>query len=521
MSAAAAPAPSPAEAEGFAKVVARLEAVLPQLENRFGPAGAAALVAAAAAEVAGGAEDKSGEHPSAAQYEQIISGPVATVVALSQKIGGDVAVAGALLQAAFVAQQRLVSIVPLTQKPGDKILNELLEANVQGVAAVQKFKETHAKTAFPNHLSALAEAVNALSWITVVPTPAPFVKDMWDCAAFYSNRVLKDFKESDPTHVEWARALAAAFDALGQFVKQHHTTGLAWGQKIRGAAWWANTLSATAPGDTPPDQYKFSTSLGQPVLAHPGVGELPEPEPLKPQRPLNPIAKAALLGRDDMPKDSLLGALNVGEGITSGLRKVDNSEKTHKNPELRASSVVPASASAGAAAAAVPSAPAKAAVAKEPVFQLVGKKWTVEHQRNNNELVVNGDPKHSVYIYNCSNSTVQVKGKVNSIVCDTCTKTAVVCENVIASFEFVNCKSMQLQVLGYLPTISIEKTDGCQVYLSAESLACDIVTAKSSEMNVLVPGGEDGDFTEMPVPEQFKTVWQNGKLVTTINELNL
>lgn len=51
-----------------------------------------------------------------------------------------------------------------------------------------------------------------------------------------------------------------------------------------------------------------------------------------------------------------------------------------------------------------------------------------------------------------------------------------------------------LKVLDKCPTISIDKTDGCQVYLSKNSLGCEIVSAKSSEMNVLVPTGEDGDF---------------------------
>ena len=47
------------------------------------------------------------------------------------------------------------------------------------------------------------------------------------------------------------------------------------------------------------------------------------------------------------------------------------------------------------------------------------------------------------------------------------------------------------QVLGKVPTISIDKTDGCQMYLSKDSIATEIISAKSSEMNVLIPNGED------------------------------
>lgn len=53
------------------------------------------------------------------------------------------------------------------------------------------------------------------------------------------------------------------------------------------------------------------------------------------------------------------------------------------------------------------------------------------------------------------------------------------------------------QVLSKVPTISINKTDGCHVYLSADSLSCEIVSAKSSEMNILVPN-KDGEFVSVP-----------------------
>ncbi len=50
---------------------------------------------------------------------------------------------------------------------------------------------------------------------------------------------------------------------------------------------------------------------------------------------------------------------------------------------------------------------------------------------------------------------------------------------------------LAFQAMGKVPTISINKTEGCHVYLSKDSLDCEIVSAKSSEMNVLIPEGED------------------------------
>ena len=53
------------------------------------------------------------------------------------------------------------------------------------------------------------------------------------------------------------------------------------------------------------------------------------------------------------------------------------------------------------------------------------------------------------------------------------------------------------QVNGKCPTVSIDKTDGCQVYLSKVSVSCEIVSAKSSEMNICVPKGTDGEFVSL------------------------
>ena len=49
--------------------------------------------------------------------------------------------------------------------------------------------------------------------------------------------------------------------------------------------------------------------------------------------------------------------------------------------------------------------------------------------------------------------------------------------------------------MGMVPTISVEKTDGCQMYLSKEAAEkTEIITAKSSEMNVLAPNPEVSYF---------------------------
>lgn len=67
----------------------------------------------------------------------------------------------------------------------------------------------------------------------------------------------------------------------------------------------------------------------------------------------------------------------------------------------------------------------------------------------------------------------------------------------MAACELVNCNSTEVQCQGVAPTISIDNTEGCQLYLSKDSLETSITTAKS-EVNVLVPASEaDGDWVRL------------------------
>lgn len=101
-----------------------------------------------------------------------------------------------------------------------------------------------------------------------------------------------------------------------------------------------------------------------------------------------------------------------------------------------------------------------------------------------------------------------------------CPKTSILVDSTVSSLSVSNSPSFTVQILGKVPTILLDGNDGGQVYLSRASLACEIVSAKCSALNVSLPveGEDDGVFEEKAVPEQLKTVVKDGKLVTTVVE---
>ncbi len=83
----------------------------------------------------------------------------------------------------------------------------------------------------------------------------------------------------------------------------------------------------------------------------------------------------------------------------------------------------------------------------KPRLELEGKKWFVEHYRNNSNLSIkNPDMSQSVYVFGCDDSTLKIEGKVNNVVVDSCKKMSVIFVDVISACEFVNCQSVQMQV---------------------------------------------------------------------------
>ncbi|XP_041101695.1 adenylyl cyclase-associated protein 2-like isoform X1 [Polyodon spathula] len=416
-------------------------------------------------------------------YDVMLSAALAEYLKNSKAIGEDVEKHAEMVNAAFQAQRDFVKLASIHQQPPEADLATLLRPISVKIQEIQNFREKNRGSKMFNHLSAVSESIPALGWIAVAPKPGPYVKEMNDAATFYTNRVLKEYKDNDNRHVDWVRSYLQLWTELQAYIKEHHTTGLVWNKKGPCAS-GVSLVAPRAPGPCPPPP--------------PGPPPIFEADPPK--------------NNSSTMHSALFAELNQGEAITRGLKHVLDGQKTHKNPELRSQGGV-ACQSPTKSQTPSPTSPKASLQSHSPVLELEGKKWRVEYQDHADSLVISEtELKHVVYAFKCSNSTLQIKGKINSIIVDNCKKLGLVFDNVVGIVEVINSRDIQIQVMGKVPTISVNKTEGCHIYLSEESLDCEIVSAKISEVNILVP--QDGDYREFPVPEQYKTIWDGSKLVT-------
>jgi adenylyl cyclase-associated protein len=315
------------------------------------------------------------------------------------------------------------------------------------------------------------------------------------------------FRPENKTFVDWVRAYYKLFDAQIEYAKKYHLGGITWNPNGIDAKEAAKQTSNSPSSSIPPPP------------PFPSGGIPPPPPGLPPPPGSAPAPKKAA---PDM--NAIFDDLNKGSDVTRGLKKVDTSQMTHKNPSLRATAPVPTrSDSNGSLRGKSPAPPGKKPkpegmrTKKPPRKELDGNRWIVENYESPSEVVeIDAEINHTILISRCKATTVRINGKANAISVDNSSRTSLIIDSLVSSVDVIKCPNFAIQVIDTLPTILLDQVDGAIVYLSKESLNTEIFTSKCSSINISLP--VEDDYTENPVPEQMRSYVKNGKVISEIVE---
>ncbi|KAL3467588.1 adenylate cyclase associated N terminal-domain-containing protein [Aspergillus heterothallicus] len=450
-------------------------------------------------------------------FDTLISKDVGSFVDLGRKIGGLVEEQSDAVLQAFKAERTYLYVSTKAKKP-DMQPPELMAELHTASDTINNIRESNRASPLFNHLSAIAEGIVTLGWF-FEPKPADFVGDMLGGIQYYGNKVLKEYKEKDRTHYDYIQAYYQIFKSLASYLRNHYPKGLTWNdkdgidaqealQQVKGGnASGAGNATAAAPPPPP-----------VPTLNVPGGAPPPPPPP--PPPPMIPDQSSSSSSSD---MSAVFAQLNQGDAVTSGLRKVDKSEMTHKNPSLRASSTVPGSAGTRSKSPAPNKKPKPESmrIRKPPRKDLEGTKWFVENFDNPGDVVeIPAKQNQSILISRCNKTILKVSSKANAIAIDNCQGLSIIIDSLVSSLDVVKCSKFALQIDGVAPTLLLDQVDGATIYLSQQSLDTEIFSSKSTAVNVLLPPkeGTDEDTKECPIPEQIKTSIKDGVLVNEIVE---
>jgi adenylyl cyclase-associated protein len=352
------------------------------------------------------------------------------------------------------------------------------------------------------HQKSFAEGVQALQWIVQPGSAKAVCSGAVEAADFYLIKILTLAKNKTGDEQQTLRNYAAGFKVvliqLGEYCADFHKLGLDWNPKggdISG-------FSAGAPSSSGGDSGSADDSAGGPP---------PPPGP--------PPSVEELGGNMEAPKETKPGmgavfdALNKGEAVTSGLKKVtaDMKAKNMKDKPVLAPKENKTSGAKKFKAAAEEK--------KPPKLELSKGTWFCEFYEDQQIEIPDVEIKQSVYISKCRNSHITIPNKCKSVAVDGCFKTIITFKSVVSAFEIFNSQRCVADVQEFVPSVAIDKSQGCQVHLSREALKVppQLITSNISETNVQVPGAKDEDDPiEIPVPEQYCTKFKAGNKLETL-----
>ncbi|MCJ1232148.1 hypothetical protein MMC14_000097 [Varicellaria rhodocarpa] len=462
--------------------------------------------------------------PAIDNFDSIITRDVTAFVNKSEDLGGVVAEQAASVLRAFASERKFLIITTRAKKPEIQSPSymEILKDLQSTMGAVSDIREANRASPLFNHLSTVSEGIAMLGWITYDSKPFDYVTETLSSAQYHGNRVLREFKDKDHAHVEWVNSFYHIFKTLIIYIKQHYPTGVTWNNQDGIDP--LEALRQVQSGHSPTTSPTTSTPAPPPPPPLPSFDNVPPPPPMS----TNGTTSSAG-GTSDM--GAVFDQLSKGEAVTAGLRRVDPSLQTHKNPSLRTNSAVPPtqsdsqnSLSSGRAKSPLPGKrpkPESMRTKKPPRKELDGNKWIIENFDSPTEGMIEIDAQisHSILITRCTKTAIRVINKANAISIDSSSQVSLVIDSLVSSVDVIKTPRFELQVLGTLPTIMLDQVDGASIYLSKESLGTEVFTSKCSAVNINIPGQtEDDDYREHPLPEQIKSVIKSGRVMSEIVE---
>ncbi|KKA27105.1 hypothetical protein TD95_001120 [Thielaviopsis punctulata] len=440
------------------------------------------------------------------EFDNFLKKSVGKYVSLSNEVGGLVAEQANKVLEGFEAERHFLLIATRAKKPDilgadASLYQDLIKPINDQLMAVMAFKDNNRGSPLFSHLSTVSEGIMLLAWVTVENRPWKHVEESLGPSQFFGNRVLKEFKDKDPKQVEWVNSFYQVFRDLIEYIKDQYPNGIIWNPKGKNAAEVARELAVEAAA---------AVSSGAPPPP-------PPPPPPGPPPVLNINDSSQSGGGNGF--GAVFSELNKGADITKGLKKVDKSQMTHKNPSLRASSLVSEGSPRGKSPApGKKPKPESMRMKKPPRKELEGNKWTVENfEKESQPIIIEASISHSILISKCNHTTIIVKGKANAITIESTQRLSLVVDDLISTVDVVKSSNFALQVMGSIPTVLMDQIDGSEIYFSKESCETKVFSSKSANISINIIG-EDDDYKELPLPSQICSYFdkEKGMLVNEI-----
>ena len=216
----------------------------------------------------------SGEVPAVKAYDSYMKNSVSYLAQACDDLG-ELENMGDLIQKAWEGI-RLVIVLASRSKAPEEDLTEALAPHMKSVQeAVVGIRSLKLERNWDRHQKAVIEMMAGLSWVYLrapKALPAAMVKETLGSAEFWSNRIRKDFKGKNDTHIAFCDSIKAVITGLAEYIDEHHKTGLTFSPRGVSLAEAAIRLSDPTQEDTSESQRQGSFRVRHPMIGSAVVG---------------------------------------------------------------------------------------------------------------------------------------------------------------------------------------------------------------------------------------------------------
>ena len=222
--------------------------------------------------------------------------------------------------------------------------------------AISNIRNLKLDRKFDWHIKGIMEMLVCASWVitTAPPAPSSFVKETIGSSDFWCNKIRKEYKGKEESHIVFCDTMKALIVDLSAYVKEHHLSGLMWNP---------NGM----------DISQYTTTETTPTTTAAAVAPKSDTAPLPPS------------GADIM-KELAAKRTSDGSSAATGLKKVTREQQTWRK-EYQSTESVPPSSNVTTTKPSIAktntfSSNSTTKTAKAPIclFQSLGSKWIVENQ---------------------------------------------------------------------------------------------------------------------------------------------
>jgi hypothetical protein len=473
--------------------------------------GGAAPAAASSAAPAGGSSD------AGAAWGLLCTEHLTPFLATCAEVGGPVATQAPLFKEAHDAVANLIATSAASKKPSGDAFGEILKPLSAAITAIDKVRLPKDRDDPVEWLQKCFNGgINALTFVCTPERSWEAVDANRDSAQFYGDKIyMRNRKAGPQLYVDFVDQFKKLLIEMAKFAKAYCPTGLVWNANGGDAASFSGGAPAEAPAAAPSGgkggggkggKGKAGPPRGGPTTGFSAEKRAELEERAKKTAAYN--AEQAASGAMD-PRQAMLAEMKKKQAngnLKDGFAHIDKKDRNKPKGEKIVRKKAPAPHKKWGDNKTKVRRPEENGRVSFDSIKLANV-YGERDQKVSRVIVVEHEKRDAISIQDCENVNIEIQGMPKAVNITGCSRFHITAPGALASINVDNSSSGYMTITGLLRTMQIDKTDGLDVTLEPEALACKFVASKVSGFNLAVEkeGDEGTELISLAVPSQFCT----------------